>query len=249
MSQPIKLISLNIWGGRIYAPFIDFLKSRFGDTDIFCFQEVFDNPSEKHSRIHKEVREDINQGIKPILSDFNGWLAPSQDYEESLAMYVIKTIPLQKTGDVFVYRWKNAMVGNDGTTFGVNVQYAQFEQNKKQYTICNLHGHWTPKFKGDDPARIEQSKNIKKFLDSIEGAKILCGDFNLAPDTQSMEILEDNMRNLIKEYGITSTRSHHYKEGVKFADYILVSPEIEVKDFKVIQDVVSDHLPLYLEFQ
>ena len=56
------------------------------------------------------------------------------------------------------------------------------------------------------------------------------------------------MRNLIKEYRITSTRSHFYESDVRFADYVLVSPEIKVRDFRVLDDVVSDHLPLYVEF-
>ena len=140
------------------------------------------------------------------------------------------------------------MVGNDASTYGINIQYAQFDHEGQPYTICNLHGHWTPSNKGDNEARLEQSYNIKKILDSIEGAKILCGDFNLAPDTKSMKILENDMRNLVKEYKVTSTRSHFYTKEVKFADYIMVSPEVKVKDFKVLQDVVSDHLPLLLEF-
>ncbi|MBP8994985.1 MAG: hypothetical protein KBG30_14410 [Bacteroidales bacterium] len=85
-------------------------------------------------------------------------------------------------------------------------------------------------------------------MDNFNGAKILCGDFNVAPDTKSMEILETSMNNLVKEYKVTTTRSHLYTKEHKFADYILVSPEIKVKKFEVIQDVVSDHLPLMLEF-
>jgi len=117
------------------------------------------------------------------------------------------------------------------------------------HTICNFHGHWKPHTNKEDlPERIEQSKKIVEFLKPEKSKKILCGDFNLAPHTQSIRILEDGMRNLVKEYGITSTRSHYYTKDGKFADYILVSPEVEVKDFKVLPDVVSDHLPLYLEF-
>jgi len=59
------------------------------------------------------------------------------------------------------------------------------------------------------------------------------------------------MRNLIKDYDITSTRSKLYtkhKKPVLFADYIFTSPEIEVRDFKVLPDVVSDHLPLLLDY-
>ncbi len=64
-----------------------------------------------------------------------------------------------------------------------------------------------------------------------------------------MKKLEDfGLRNLIKEYGITSTRTSFYTKPEKFADYMLVSPGVEVKDFKVLPDEVSDHSPLYLEF-
>jgi len=35
----------------------------------------------------------------------------------------------------------------------------------------------------------------------------------------------------------------------KFADYVFVSPEVTVKDFMVLQDQVSDHLPLWVEFR
>lgn len=164
-------------------------------------------------------------------------------------MYIRKNISILKKGEEFVYRWKNAMVGEDGSTFGVNIQYAQIEQEKKQYTICNMHGHWTPDFKGDNEARLEQSRNVIKFLNSVSSPKILCGDFNMNPDTESMKILESNMRNLIKEYKVITTRTHFYTKEWKFADYIMTSPEIVVKDFKVMQDVVSDHLPLFLEFE
>jgi endonuclease/exonuclease/phosphatase family metal-dependent hydrolase len=83
----------------------------------------------------------------------------------------------------------------------------------------------------------------------MSGAKILCGDFNLLPDTDSLAILEQGMRNLVKEYRVTSTRSQFYEKPDRFADYILVSPEVIVEDFQVLDEAVSDHLPLLLEFR
>ena len=56
------------------------------------------------------------------------------------------------------------------------------------------------------------------------------------------------MRNLVKEYEITSTRTSFYKKSEdKHADYIFVSNGIEVKDFRVLPEEVSDHSALYLE--
>lgn len=105
-----------------------------------------------------------------------------------------------------------------------------------------------PESKEDTPERLEQSDNILKFLDSYKFGKILCGDFNLNPGTKSISMLEKGMVNLIKKYNIQNTRSNLHTRKDKLADYILVSRDVEVLDFKVMEDQVSDHLPLFLEF-
>lgn len=56
------------------------------------------------------------------------------------------------------------------------------------------------------------------------------------------------MNNLVKEYKVTSTRTSYYPKQEKFADYIFTSPDVAVKSFAVLQDEVSDHSPLLVEF-
>ena len=79
----------------------------------------------------------------------------------------------------------------------------------------------------------------------------MAGDFNLMPDTESISILENmSVRNLIKDYGITNTRTSYYtKSADKFADYTFVTEGIEVSDFKVLLDEISDHAATYLDFE
>ena len=36
----MKIISLNIWGGRVHKPLLDFLKNHT-EVDVFCLQEVY----------------------------------------------------------------------------------------------------------------------------------------------------------------------------------------------------------------
>ncbi len=57
------------------------------------------------------------------------------------------------------------------------------------------------------------------------------------------------MRNLVKEFGITSTRSSYYAKPERFADYTLASNDIKVNEFKILPDEVSDHLAMYLNFE
>ena len=85
-------------------------------------------------------------------------------------------------------------------------------------------------------------------MDSINVPKVLCGDLNLRPDTESVKILEKGMNNLIQTHKVNSTRTSYYPKPEKFADYIFTSPEITVKAFEVLKDEVSDHSPLLLDF-
>jgi endonuclease/exonuclease/phosphatase family metal-dependent hydrolase len=39
-----------------------------------------------------------------------------------------------------------------------------------------------------------------------------------------------------------------YEKPEKFADYMFVSKGIAVRDFQVLPDEVSDHAPLFLDF-
>lgn len=90
-------------------------------------------------------------------------------------------------------------------------------------------------------------------MDSNVGSKIIVGDFNLLPETESLKIIGEGMRNLIGEFNIARTRSNlspffGKKEFQKFADYTLATPDVKVLDFKVLEVEVSDHLPMILEF-
>jgi endonuclease/exonuclease/phosphatase family metal-dependent hydrolase len=243
----MKLISLNIWGGKVHEPLIEFFKKYQDEIDIFCLQEAFNNAITARP-IHDESVMNIFDELAHVLPNHTGYFNPSQTNEEGIATFARNDLSIKKQGDTFVFRWLDAMENNDARTMGRNMQYIEVEENGKSVTIANVHGLWNGVGKTDTEDRLEQSKNIKSFLGSIDGDKILCGDFNLLPDTHSLALLEDGYRNLVKEKGITSTRSHFYSKPEKFADYILVTPDVEVKEFKVLEDVVSDHLPLLLEF-
>lgn len=43
----MKLVSLNVWAGRVFDPLMNFVSEHARDTDIFCFQEVFDTPTSR----------------------------------------------------------------------------------------------------------------------------------------------------------------------------------------------------------
>lgn len=243
----MRLITLNTWAGLLYEPLEKFVKTNSKDVDIFCFQEVFSGAVNPR-KVRGPVVADLYQRLIKILPNFFSFYASTEENDEGLAMFINPRFDIQGYGDVFVYGYPNSMIKDNYTTMSSNIQYVVINSRRKLYTIINFHGLWTGGGKEDTKKRILQSKRLKKFLDNAGGEKVLCGDFNLDINTKSLGILEKGMRNLVKENNVVSTRSHHYKKEVKFADYVLVSENVKVKEFEVMQDVVSDHLPLFLDF-
>jgi endonuclease/exonuclease/phosphatase (EEP) superfamily protein YafD len=164
-------------------------------------------------------------------------------------MFVRKGIEVKAEGSYEIFKITDDLgLPEDIKIWNRLLQYITVPYKNSEITIFNLHGLYTGGGKGDGIARLEQSRKVSNFMRNHRGSKILCGDFNLNPETESIKIFEEGMVNLIKEKGIVSTRSHIYSGDNKYADYIFTSPDVAVLHFEVLQDTVSDHLPLYIEF-
>lgn len=242
----MKIVTLNTWGGRIKEPFIDFIKSN-QDIDIFCFQEIYDQAREIMEEIYPIDMFDQFSDLKVLLPNHNGYFRPVLQGVYGIAIFVKKDISVSEEDELIIHTSASDLV-TDGH-HSRNMQWIKIKAGERYLTVMNVHGLWNGKGKTDTPERLAQSRIIKEFMDKTEGMKVLCGDFNLNPDTESVEILEKGMVNLVKEYHVTSTRTSYYEKPGKFADYIFTSPSIEVKDFKVLPDEVSDHAALFLEIQ
>ncbi len=253
----MKLISLNIWAGKEFDSLMRYISDNEKDTDIFCFQEVFNTPTDV-KLVSEFYRANIFSELQERLPNHDGYFAPVQDgcgfdkpvdYPISwgLAMFVKKSIKVNDAGDTYIFGHRNSR-GKDNTTMPRNLQYVKVSANGEQYTIAHFHGIWDGVSKTDTEDRIEQSRKVREFLDKITGKRILCGDFNLLPTTKSLEILEEGFVNLVKTRGVTTTRSPLHKYPDKFADYTIVSSDVNVSSFEVPMIEVSDHLPMVLEY-
>jgi len=167
----MQIISLNTWGGKQIDALKKFIEEKAEDTDIFCFQEIFSTPTE--NKENNAFKLNLYQQLQPILKDFNGLFAPTQDkyvfftgyvdFELSfgLSIFVKKNIKILSSGDIFVFRKRNGLdPKNVKHTIPRNMQYIQFSLDDKDFWVCNLHGFWFPGPKTDTPERIEQSKKI-----------------------------------------------------------------------------------------
>lgn len=260
----MKLISLNTWGGKIFDPLIEFIKQHSKDTDIFCFQEIYTTTS--NVRPYQNIRANLLEELLEILPDFEYFYSlairgfdstPNRvnfDLSVGKTIFIKNNIKVENTYDILLYGDRSEKnLKKDFSNLARTIQTVDFSIGQKQFTVVNIHGTAFPGDKLDTQFRIEHAIKLKEFLKTKSGAKIVTGDFNLLPETQSIKILEDNMRNLIKEFHIEKTRSNlspyaKRDDFQKFADFTFVSNDISVKTFQVPDIEISDHLPMILEF-
>lgn len=263
----MKLIVLNLWDGYVFDPLINFIKTHAESTDIFCFQEVYSTTSgiKRYGDIQANLFEEINNILpnhlgfySPVVKGYNMQgetsVAVDFDLEWGNAIFIRKNIDFIDQGSHLINKEKGSeILKNDFSNLSTSLQFVKFNVGDRAFAIYNFHGLPKPGSKLDTTKRIDQSNKIVEAMSKENIAKILVGDFNLLPNTQSIHILEQGTRNLIKEFNIEKTRSklspyYNTPQFQLFADYTFVTEGVVVKDFKVSDVEVSDHLPMILEF-
>lgn len=123
--------------------------------------------------------------------------------------------------------------------------------SSKKLRVLNYHGIWTKEKLGNDNT-LKACRKILSLTKEVSYPSIITGDFNLFPDTESMKVFQNNFISLVDTHEIKTTRPKsnelsHLERNV--VDYILVSKNIKVNSFSVLETDVSDHLPLILDFE
>ena len=246
----------------MYEPLMEFIGESEPSTDFFCFQEVFNGDNELGLDLGRNLLDfklDILSKLMRALQNFDLFYAPTStvkmgdgEVTVGLAIFSKKGIKIDSKGDVTICRCDKS---DDLFGSSRNMQYVRLINNGAKITLCNFHGTVFPGDKLDTGERLSQSRRIVEFLNKEDGERVLGGDFNLMPQTKSIEIIESSgMSNLIKDFNISSTRSDisyemykHMNNQQHFADYVFVSSDVNAKSFEVPRLGISDHLPLILQ--
>lgn len=246
----MKVISLNTLGGKLFEPLMVFIQEEAPACAAFCMQEMYRGSAELAASGERlNLFELVSAALPDFEASFAGAVRFADGVEGGEAMFV-----------------RRALAPAFDVRFAVGEYMADYPQHKENWpavlhsaqvgdlTLAHVHGVAYPGHKEDTPERLEQSRVIADYVRSFGTPAVLCGDFNLLPDTESVRTLERTpLRNLITEYGIQSTRPEEHlrkyapEDRQHFADYMFVSPEVAVHSFEVPALEVSDHLPLILE--
>lgn len=242
---------------------IKFLKEN--ESDIITLQEVMRGIAPtvydryNNSRIIKEeLGQYSNSFFGPVwvadrhmkngivTKDFGGLAEQGNE--------IISKYPILEANNMFYH--KNYAEFIDVTNFrqtdhGRALEQVILQINEKKLQILNVHGIWNIEKKGDARTLAQCAFILEKAMEK-ELPTIIVGDFNLHPETESINLINQKFTNLIKQYDITSTRPT-VKDGLDVGnsvdDYIFVNSKIKVKEFRVIQTDISDHYPLLLDFE
>ena len=162
----MKLISLNLWGGKLFQPLMDFISVHASDTDLFCFQEVFDTNTKLSEsagfrlNLYKEISKILPKHTGCFASVLENYIAGSfqpnfVDFNLSwgISIFASKKLNITSSGDFFVFGKRGDFNPKDLNTLPRNTQYVTFINEGKQFTVCNLHGIWVKGTKEDTPSR------------------------------------------------------------------------------------------------
>ena len=243
----MKIIQLNIWGGKLGKQIIEILQKE--TPDLVCFQEVIVFPAGKEGDLFFSTLEKFKQAGDFAHSFFSpvfgfSYMKQKADFGNA----ILSMHPFQETKAVFTrkeYIDDQEMLDGD---FNIrNLQHVTLKVGGENLNVLNHHGHHLHEHKNGDVETVRQCKIIADYVQALQGKTVLCGDFNLAPESSSLSELNMLLVNQCIRTKVSTTRTS-LTHKAEVCDYIFTSSNIEVKRFDVLTDIASDHKALVLEF-
>jgi len=265
----LRILSLNGWGGRLGEELVAYVSST--DPDVFCLQEATRTPAATSPwLVYRDgggellQRANLFGEVADALPGHQAFFCPAARgplydgdrtlrSEWGLATFVRRSLPIIGQIQDFIH---GAFSADD---FGEHPRSRNAHAVRlhdyvagNAVLVAHLHGLRELDGKGDTPARDAQTARLVELIGRIrrKGDRlVVCGDFNVLPESRMLtELRSIGLTDLVTQGGFTDTRTSHYLKAPRFADYMLVSDNVDVRNFEVVgQPEVSDHRALLLE--
>jgi endonuclease/exonuclease/phosphatase family metal-dependent hydrolase len=265
----LRILSLNGWGGRLGGELVAYLHA--ADPDVLCLQEVTNTPDTaspwlvyrdggaelpQQANLFAEVAEALPCHQAFFCPAARGPLYDGDSAilsEWGLATFVRNTVPVIGQAQDFIH----GVFSADG--FGAHPRSRNahavrlLDYATRQTTvIIHFHGLRDLDGKGDTPDRDGQTSRLIELIGRTRNKDdrlVVCGDFNVLPESRMLAALGDiGLTELVTTGGFTDTRTSYYRKTPRFADYMLVSGNVDIRSFEVVAaPEVSDHRALLLE--
>lgn len=260
---------LNGWGGRLNDALVPYVSTT--SPDILCLQEVVHTPrADKDWLIYRDGGQELPQrarffdDVRRALPDHAAVFCPAAqgdlwdgntryDSQWGLATFVRNSLPVIAQNQGFVHgAFSPYGYGDHPRSRSAHAVRVFDYAAGLPVTIAHMHGLRDLAGKHDTPARLEQARRFAALVRAVaaEGDRmVVCGDFNVLPESETFRIFDEmGLTELVTTCGHTGTRTSYYRKSGQFADYMLVSAELQDAPFEVVRDPeVSDHCPLLLD--
>lgn len=242
----MKLIQLNIWAGKLQYQIPDFFNQE--KPDIVCMQEVCNLKGSSGALFAPldEIKE-ASHFAHSFMAPTYSWRYMQRELEYGNA--ILSHSPLFKPKIVFTHgEYEDNFDLTIADNYNIrNFQHAVIDVSGTELHILNHHGYHIKGTKEGDEETLRQMNIIADYIGKLSGPIILTGDFNLAPDSDSIAVLSNKLTNLSVKYNLASTYTMFNSNNV-VCDYIFVNDQVTVEQFYASDALVSDHKPLSLEF-
>ena len=258
---------MNAWGGALFDELIKWLPD--SGADIVCLQEVTRSPGltgwtrfedgERTLPQRADLLHDVRIALPhhealflasdsgPVHDDTGG--RHRQDF--GLATFVAEQLPVIGVESAFVHGQFVDHVAwsiSDRPRIALAVRTVDRAAGRS-VSVVQVHGLRDPVGKADTPARLGQAEQLAELVRRVRTPQdlvVVCGDFNLLPDSETFDVLADiGLTDLV---GAADTRTSHYPKPVRHASYLLVSDVAAVERFEILTEPeVSDHRALILD--
>ncbi len=266
----MKLLSLNVAAFELNNKLVSSFLSK-QNFDIICLQEVAGKIEESVNPdfISKDPIDEATKNLKYstfgktwLMRDFHlknfhgkanfdydfGGLLKAGNYFKTKFKIIHKAnVFVQKSSDIQVTDWTKWPNNQVKAVQVVDLELPNF----KKLRVLNYHGIWTKEKVGNE-VTLKACKQILDLAKEVDYPTIIVGDFNLFPDTASMQVFYKDFASLVDTHNISTTRPKsnelsNLKRNV--VDFVLVSKDVKVNSFTVLDSDISDHLPLVLDFE
>jgi endonuclease/exonuclease/phosphatase family metal-dependent hydrolase len=233
------------WGGKLGNSILSFLEDE--KPDIICLQEAvsFDKGDPGPFLSIEQIKK--STGLSYISS------APAFSFKlmhgsATFVNCIISRYPIVATNTVYTNLEHNKNFNFDDHDYNIrNLLDCKIEFNNDKFHVLTHHGHHVPNHKSGNEHTVRQMKMIADYIDELSGPIILTGDFNLAPNSESLELINDKLTNLSIKHKLSTTRTPLTNKK-EVCDYIFINDQIRESNFEVSERVISDHAALILDF-
>lgn len=244
----VSLVSLllNTW---LTIPWLDYSKTgkdSKADLRIFHINVLFKNL--EYLSITEQIRKEkptfisINEATPAFIHFFKKAFAREYPYTFHVAA--------KNNTQVLVGSQSPFMV-DSAASFSVKgiIKFTTFIKDKP-LTIIACHAY-NPLVLKDFEMRNQQLKQIAQLLKKETSPAIVVGDFNITPWSVFYQdfIKESSLRNCRKGFGLYPTWPALFLPMRIPIDHCLINNQLETADFRVGNNVKSDHLPLVIDLR